>query len=216
MKVIILNNKQQIIRRFEDFYRSQKCTIQIQYILNQGGKTLIFLYEDLQKFESQLTRILRNEPEYTLGLARSALKNVLKGYLRERMTDKDYFVRVTTKDEKCPLKVGFNEFRAKNRNKLLICDGRVIYCARSELTTKEPNYISTQHITLQEIPKNAFCMTHKNKIWVILSGDLVDTVKKREIIRVTGILDIDMDLSKIERNKGFSNYVIKANYISKL
>jgi len=214
MIIIQSNDTRQIILKFEDFFRTQKYAIQIKYILNRGGKTLIFLYEDLQKYDPQLAESLRNRPENTLELAETALKNIFKGYLRERMTNKEYSVRVTTKDVKCPLKVGFNEFRTKNRSKLIIFDGRVIYCARSELIPIKANYILTQRITLQEIQKNASCMTHKRNIWVILSEDMIDTVKKVQKIRVTGILDVDF--SKIKKNNGFSNFFIKANNIGKL
>ena len=76
--------------KFEDFFRSQKYAIQIKYILNRGGKTLIFLYEDLMKYDLQLAILVRNTPEISLELAQNALKNILKGYLRERMVDKEY------------------------------------------------------------------------------------------------------------------------------
>ena len=204
----------QIILKFEDFFKTQMYGNQIKFILNRGGKTFIFLYEDLMKFDSRIAKLLKNMQENTLELAEKALKNILKGYLREKMTDKEYFVCVTTKDEKCPLRVGFNDFRTKNLGKLLIFDGRVIYCARSELNPKEANYIQTQRITLQEIQKHTSCMTHKRNIWVMISEDMVDTVKKGQKLRLTGTLEVD--LSKIKKNQGFSNFFIKANYISKL
>ena len=177
------NDTRQIIMRFEDFFRSQKLNIQIKYLLKIGRNKIQFLYEDLQNFDSQLAILLRNRPENTLEVAVSALKNILKGYLRGNMTNKDYFVSVTTKVDKCPLKTQFHEIRSKNLGKLVIIDGIVIYCASSELIMKNSKYIHTQLITLREIQKGS-CITHKRNVKVLLFDDMVDTIKKgQEMLR---------------------------------
>ena len=83
------NDTRRIIMKFEDFFRTQKYANQIKYIINRAGKKLFFYYEDLQKYNPQLAESLRNRPENTLRFAETALKNILKGYLRDKMREKD-------------------------------------------------------------------------------------------------------------------------------
>ncbi len=108
------------ISRFEDFYRLfedkpgiYKYQDKINDIFSKGSNTLIIFYEDLLAFDSQIAELLRKDPETLLENATEAFKNILK-FQGSKLTDKDYFVRIITKDDKSPLFISLRGLRAKN------------------------------------------------------------------------------------------------------
>ena len=105
---------------FEDFYRLfeekpgvYKYQNKINDIFSKGSNTLIIFYEDLLAFDSQIAELLRKDPETLLENATEAFRNILK-FQGSKLTDKDYFVRVITKDDKSPLFISLRALRAKN------------------------------------------------------------------------------------------------------
>ncbi|MFX1339779.1 MAG: minichromosome maintenance protein MCM [Promethearchaeota archaeon] len=120
------------VQRFEDFYRLFqdkpgvfKYQDQINKIIDDGGNTLIILYEDLLSFDPQIAELLKNDPETLLEDAIEAYMNVIK-LQSGSLTNEKYFVRITTKDEKSPLKIPIRGLRSKNIDKLVWFKGILV------------------------------------------------------------------------------------------
>ena len=120
------------ISRFEDFYRLfedkpgvYKYQDKINDIFSKGRNTLIILYEDLLAFDSQIAELLRKDPETLLENATEAFKNILK-FQGSKLTDKDYFVRLITKDDKSPLFISLRGLRAKNIDNFIWTNGILV------------------------------------------------------------------------------------------
>ena len=118
--------------RFEDFYRLfedkpgvYKYQDKINDIFSKGGNTLIIFYEDLLAFDSQIAELLRQDPETLLENATEAFKNILK-FQGSKLSDKNYFVRITTKDDKSPLLISLRGLRAKNIDNLIWTKGILV------------------------------------------------------------------------------------------
>ncbi len=118
--------------RFEDFYRLfedkpgvYKYQDKINDIFSKGSNTLIIFYEDLLAFDSQIAELLRKDPETLLENATEAFRNILK-FQGSKLTDKDYFVRITTKDDKSPLFISLRGLRAKNIDNLVWTKGILV------------------------------------------------------------------------------------------
>ena len=118
--------------RFEDFYRLfedkpgvYKYQDKINDIFSKGSYTLIIFYEDLLAFDSQIAELLRKDPETLLENATEAFRNILK-FQGSKLTDKDYFVRITTKDDKSPLFISLRGLRAKNIDNLVWTKGILV------------------------------------------------------------------------------------------
>ena len=121
------------VQKFEDFYRLfqdkpgiHKYQDQINDIYSSSGNTLIILYEDLLAFDSQTAEMLRNDPESLLVDAVDAFKNVLKFQTSGSLSHQNYFVRITTKDEKSPLAIPIRGLRSKNIDKLVWFKGILV------------------------------------------------------------------------------------------
>ena len=115
-----------IVQKFEDFYRlfQEKPSVykyleKINTIFSSSGNTLIVLYEDLLAFDSQIADMLKNDPETLLEEAVEAFENVLKFQSGGILRNQNYFVRITTKDDKCPLLIPIRKLRSKNIDKLV-------------------------------------------------------------------------------------------------
>ncbi|MFX1558077.1 MAG: minichromosome maintenance protein MCM, partial [Promethearchaeota archaeon] len=120
------------VQRFEDFYRLfedkpgiYKYQDQINDIFSKGGNTLIIFYEDLLAFDSQIAEMLKKDPESLIEDAIEAFKNVLK-FQAGKLSDQQYFVRITTKDEKSPLGIPLRRLRAKNIDNLVWTKGILV------------------------------------------------------------------------------------------
>lgn len=123
------------IQKFEDFYRlfqekpgEYKYLDQINDIFSKGGNTLIIFYEDLLAFDPQIAEKLKDDPEVLLEDAVEAFKNILK-FQGTVLNDQDSFVRVATKDEKCPLFIPLRGLRAKNIDNLIWSKGILVRCS---------------------------------------------------------------------------------------
>ncbi|MFW9940002.1 MAG: minichromosome maintenance protein MCM [Candidatus Thorarchaeota archaeon] len=123
------------IQKFEDFYRlfqekpgEYKYLDQINDIFSKGGNTLIIFYEDLLAFDPQIAEKLKRDPEAILEDAVEAFKNILK-FQGIVLNDQNYFVRITTKDKKCPLFVQLRGLRAKNIDTLIWSKGILVRCS---------------------------------------------------------------------------------------
>ncbi len=121
------------VQRFEDFYRlfedtpgEFKYQDQIKDIDAKGGNTLHILYEDLLAFDPKIAEKLRRDPESYLDDAVEAYKKVLKFYSGKKLSYENYFVRVSTKDEKSTLGIPIRGLRAKNIDKLVWLNGITI------------------------------------------------------------------------------------------
>ena len=119
-------------QRFEDFYRLFqdkpgvfKYQDQINKIIDEGGNTLIILYEDLLSFDSQIAEMLKDNPEALLEDAIDAYKNVIK-LQSGTLTNQQYFVRIATKDEKSPLALPIRGLRSKHIDKLVWFKGILV------------------------------------------------------------------------------------------
>jgi replicative DNA helicase Mcm len=120
------------VSQFEDFYRLfqekpgiYKYLDKINKISSKRGNTLVFLYEDLLSFDSQIAEMLRNDPEALIKDAIEAFKNVLmlqSGHMKKQK----YFIRISTKDEKSPLSLPLRGLRAKHIDKLVWFNGITI------------------------------------------------------------------------------------------
>ena len=118
--------------RFEDFYRLfedkpgvYKYQDKINDIFSKGGNTLIIFYEDLLAFDSQIAELVRKDPETLLENATEAFKNILK-FQGSKLSDKNYFVRITTKDDKSPLHISLRGLRAKNIDNFIWTNGILV------------------------------------------------------------------------------------------
>ena len=118
--------------RFEDFYRLfedrpgvYKYQDNINDIFSKGGNTLIIFYEDLLAFDSQIAELVRKDPETLLENATEAFKNILK-FQGSKLSDKNYFVRITTKDDKSPLLISLRGLRAKDIDNLIWTNGILV------------------------------------------------------------------------------------------
>ena len=118
--------------RFEDFYRLfedkpgvYKYQDKINDIFSKGGNTLIIFYEDLLAFDSQIAELIRKDPETLLENATEAFKNILK-FQGSKLSDKNYFVRITTKDDKSPLLISLRGLRAKDIDNLIWTKGILV------------------------------------------------------------------------------------------
>ncbi len=118
--------------RFEDFYRLfedkpgvYKYQVKINDIFSKGSNTLIIFYEDLLAFDSQIAELLRKDPETLLENATEAFRNILK-FQGSKLTEKDYFVRIITKDDKSPLFISLRGLRAKNIDNFIWTNGILV------------------------------------------------------------------------------------------
>ena len=118
--------------RFEDFYRLfedkpgvYKYQDKINDIFSKGSNTLIIFYEDLLAFDSQIAELLRKDPETLLENATEAFRNILK-FQGSKLTEKDYFVRIITKDDKSPLFISLRGLRAKNIDNFIWTNGILV------------------------------------------------------------------------------------------
>jgi replicative DNA helicase Mcm len=107
-------------QRFEDFYRLfedkpgiYKYQEQINDIISKNSNDLTIFYEDLLAFDPQLAELLKKDPESLLEEAINAFKNVLK-FQGSKAIDQDYFVRISTIDEKSALTIPLRGLRAKH------------------------------------------------------------------------------------------------------
>jgi replicative DNA helicase Mcm len=123
------------VQRFEDFYRlfqespgEYKYQDQINDIYAKGGDTLIILYEDLLASDPDIAEMLRKDPEAIIEDAVEAFKNLLK-FQGGKLTNKNYFVRFTTKDKKSPLYLPLRGLRAKNISSLVWSNGILVRCS---------------------------------------------------------------------------------------
>lgn len=119
-------------QRFEDFYRLfedkpgvYKYQEQINDIISKNSDSLIIFYEDLLAFDSQLAEMLKKDPESLIEEAIKAFKNALK-FQGSKPIDKDYFVRISTIDEKSPLTIPLRGLRAKHIDTLVSFKGILI------------------------------------------------------------------------------------------
>jgi len=106
--------------RFEDFYRLfedkpgvYKYQDKINDIFSKGGNTLIIFYEDLLAYDPQIAELLRKDPETLLENATEAFKNILR-FQGSKLTNKNFFVRIITIDDKSPLFISLRGLRARN------------------------------------------------------------------------------------------------------
>jgi len=122
-----------IVQKFEDFYRLFedkpgvfKYQDQINDIYSLSGYTLIVLYEDLLAYDGQIADMLKNDPETLLEDAVEAFKNVLQFQSGGSLTHPNYFVRITTKDDKSPLSTPIRKLLSKNIDKLVLYQGILV------------------------------------------------------------------------------------------
>jgi replicative DNA helicase Mcm len=123
------------IQKFEDFYRlfqekpgEYKYLDQINIISSKGRNTLIFFYEDLLAFDPQIAEKLKTDPESVLEDAIEAFKNILK-FQGAALINQNYFVRVATKEKKCPLFIHLRGLRAKDIDNFIWSNGILIRCS---------------------------------------------------------------------------------------
>jgi replicative DNA helicase Mcm len=119
-------------QRFEDFYRLfedkpgvYKYQDQINDIISKNSNNLIIFYEDLLAFDSQLAEMLKKDPESLIEEAVKAFKNTLK-FQGSKVIDKEYYVRISTADEKSPLNIPLRGLRAKHIDTLVSFKGILI------------------------------------------------------------------------------------------
>jgi len=121
-----------IVQNFEDFFRLfeekpgvYKYQDQINDIFSKGGNTLIIFYEDLLAYDSQIAEMLKEDPESLLVEAGKAFKNILK-FQGGKVTDQNYFVRMSSKDEISPLSISLRRLRAKDIDNLVWTKGILV------------------------------------------------------------------------------------------
>ncbi len=119
-------------QRYEDFFRLfedepgvYKYQEQINEIISKNGNSLIIYYEDLLAFDSQLAEMLRKDPESSIEEAIKAFKKLLKSQ-GSKTSNKDFFVRLSTIDEKSPLTIPLRGLRAKHIDTLVSFNGILI------------------------------------------------------------------------------------------
>ena len=120
------------VQRFEDFYRlfqespgAYKYQDQINDIYAKGENTLIILFEDLLASDPDIAEMLKKDPEAIIEDAVEAFKNLLK-FQGSKLTNKNYFVRITTKDKKSPLFLPLRGLRAKHISTLVWSKGILV------------------------------------------------------------------------------------------
>jgi replicative DNA helicase Mcm len=113
------------IRLFEDEPGIYKYQEQVNEIISKNGNSLIIYYEDLLAFDSQLAKAFRKDPESSIEEAIKAFKKVLKSQ-GSKIDDKDFFVRISTIDEKSPLSIPLRGLRAKHIDTLVSFNGILI------------------------------------------------------------------------------------------
>jgi len=123
------------VQRFEDFYRlfqespgAYKYQDQINDIYAKGENTLIILFEDLLASDPDIAEMLKKDPEAIIEDAVEAFKNLLK-FQGSKLTNKNYFVRITTKDKKSPLFLPLRGLRAKHISTLVWSKGILVRCS---------------------------------------------------------------------------------------
>ncbi|MBY8989437.1 MAG: minichromosome maintenance protein MCM [Candidatus Lokiarchaeota archaeon] len=123
------------IQKFEEFYRlfqekpgEYKYLDQINDIFSKGGNTLLVLYEDLLAFDPQIAEKLKKDPEALLEDALEAFKNILK-FQGIVLNDQNYFVRITTKDDKSSLFIHLRGLRADDIDNLIWTKGILVRCS---------------------------------------------------------------------------------------
>ncbi|TFG01587.1 MAG: minichromosome maintenance protein MCM, partial [Promethearchaeota archaeon] len=121
------------VQKFEDFYRfyedspgEYKYQEQIKNIDAKGGNSLVFLYEDLLSYDPKLAEMLKKDPERLLDDAVEAFKNTLKFLSGGKLSYEDYFVRISTLDEKSTLGVPIRGLRSKHIDQLVWLKGITI------------------------------------------------------------------------------------------
>jgi replicative DNA helicase Mcm len=82
----------------------------------------------LLAFDPQIAEMLKGDPESLLEDALEAFKNLLK-FQVPNIANQDYFVRITTKDKKCPLFIHLRGLRAKNIDSLIWSKGILVRCS---------------------------------------------------------------------------------------
>ena len=120
------------VQRFEDFYRlfqespgEYKYQNQINDISSKAGNTLFVYYEDLLAFAPQIAELLKTDPESLLEDAIEAFKNILK-FQGVSLKNRDFFVRVATKEKINPLFTPLRGLRAKNIDNLIWSKGILV------------------------------------------------------------------------------------------
>lgn len=123
------------IQKFEEFYRlfqekpgEYKYLDQINDVFSKGGNTLLVLYEDMLAFDPQIAEKLKKDPESLLEDALEAFKNILK-FQGTVLNDQNYFVRITTKDDKSSLFIHLRGLRANNIDNLIWTKGILVRCS---------------------------------------------------------------------------------------
>lgn len=121
------------VQKFEDFYRhfeespgEYKYYEQIKEIDAKNGNSLVFLYEDLLSYDPKLADMVKKDPEALFDDAIEAFKNTLKYLSGEKLSYENYFVRITTQDEKSTLKVAIRGLRSRNIDELVWINGITI------------------------------------------------------------------------------------------
>ncbi len=120
------------IQHFEEFFRLfeeipgvYKYLDLINVVISKSGNILTISYEDLLAFDSKIAELLRKDPSSLLEDAIDAFKNILK-FQGGSLSNQDYFVRITTKDEKSPLFITLRGLRAKNIDRLVWTNGILV------------------------------------------------------------------------------------------
>ncbi len=123
------------IQRFEDFYRSfqespgvYKYQDQINNIYAKGENTLFIFFEDLLASDPDIAEMLKKDPEALIEDAIEAFKNLLK-FQGGKLSNQNYFVRITTKDKKSPLFLPLRGLRAKHISTLVWSKGILVRCS---------------------------------------------------------------------------------------
>ncbi|MBD3212339.1 MAG: hypothetical protein GF311_07010 [Candidatus Lokiarchaeota archaeon] len=121
------------VQKFEDFYRhfeespgEYKYYEQIKEVDSKGGNSLVFSYEDLLSFDPKLAEMLKKDPEALLDDAVEAFKNSLKYLSGGKLSYEDYFVRISSQDEKSTLGVTIRGLRSKHIDQLVWLKGITI------------------------------------------------------------------------------------------
>jgi len=121
------------VQKFEDFYRffedspgEYKYQEQIKNIDAKGGNSLVFLYEDLLSYDPKLAEMLKKDPERLLDDAVEAFKNTLKFLSGGKLSYENYYVRISTLDEKSTLGIPIRGLRSKHIDQLVWMKGITI------------------------------------------------------------------------------------------
>ncbi len=119
-------------QRFEEFFRLfeeipgvYKYLDLINDVISKSGNILTISYEDLLAYDSEIAELLRKDPSSLLEDAIDAFKNILK-FQGGSLNNQDYFVRISTQDEKSPLFIALRGLRAKNIDRLVWTKGILV------------------------------------------------------------------------------------------